>query len=154
MESRGPEFLLRNRHFFLLNIHGQRRKFRSRIFDLRKSAHNRRSLCLRLHFRCSRTILSPQSRRKKSERLKNVGEPLQLPGKALAIEILENDAWVAENTTVARKIDLVVSDEQILVIRRADFSIENSRATLPKFIEAIEHRFQPSLSGTRIQAGS
>ncbi|KAE9394995.1 WD40 repeat-like protein [Gymnopus androsaceus JB14] len=52
-------------------------------------------------------LIIAESRRKKSERLKSVGEPLQLPGKALAIEILENDAWVAENTTVARKIDLV-----------------------------------------------
>ncbi|KAJ4488430.1 WD40-repeat-containing domain protein [Lentinula aciculospora] len=47
------------------------------------------------------------ARLKKSEKLKNVGEPLQLPGKALAIEVIGNNAWIAENTTVARSIDLV-----------------------------------------------
>ncbi|KAJ3932692.1 MAG: WD40-repeat-containing domain protein [Lentinula lateritia] len=47
------------------------------------------------------------ARLKKSERLKDVGEPVQLPGKALAIEVLGNSAWIAENTTVARSIDLV-----------------------------------------------
>ncbi|KAJ3886601.1 WD40-repeat-containing domain protein [Lentinula edodes] len=47
------------------------------------------------------------ARFKKSERLKDVGEPVQLPGKALAIEVLGNSAWIAENTTVARSIDLV-----------------------------------------------
>ncbi|KAJ3984176.1 WD40-repeat-containing domain protein [Lentinula detonsa] len=47
------------------------------------------------------------TRLKKSERLKNVGQPIQLPGKALGIEVVGNTAWIAENTTVARSIDLV-----------------------------------------------
>ncbi|KAJ3760097.1 WD40-repeat-containing domain protein [Lentinula raphanica] len=47
------------------------------------------------------------ARLQKSERLKDVGEPLQLPGKALGIEVIGNTAWIAENTTVARSIDLV-----------------------------------------------
>ncbi|KAJ7756862.1 WD40-repeat-containing domain protein [Mycena maculata] len=47
-----------------------------------------------------------EARRQKSERTKTVGEPIQLPGKALAIEIHRGYAWVAENTTVARKIEL------------------------------------------------
>ncbi|KAF9072944.1 WD40 repeat-like protein [Rhodocollybia butyracea] len=55
------------------------------------------------------------TRLQKSRRLKNVGDPLQLPGKALAIEVIGNDAWIAENTTVARKIDLVVDSRQILI---------------------------------------
>ncbi|KAF5391751.1 hypothetical protein D9757_001755 [Collybiopsis confluens] len=46
------------------------------------------------------------ARAKKLERLKKVGEPIQLPGKALAIEVEGNDAWVAENTTLVRKLDL------------------------------------------------
>ncbi|KAJ3997533.1 WD40-repeat-containing domain protein [Lentinula boryana] len=48
-----------------------------------------------------------ETRLKKSQRLKNVGQPLQLPGKALGIEVVGNTAWIAENTTVARSIDLV-----------------------------------------------
>ncbi|KAF7338650.1 WD40 repeat-like protein [Mycena venus] len=47
-----------------------------------------------------------EARRQKSERTKNLGEPIQLPGKALAIQIHGGYAWVAENTTVARKLDL------------------------------------------------
>ncbi|KAJ6547111.1 WD40-repeat-containing domain protein [Mycena capillaripes] len=47
-----------------------------------------------------------EARRQKSERTKNLGEPIQLPGKALAIQIHREYAWVAENTTVARKIEL------------------------------------------------
>ncbi|KAF5373133.1 hypothetical protein D9758_001692 [Tetrapyrgos nigripes] len=45
-------------------------------------------------------------RNQKAEKLKNVGEPLQLPGKAVAVEVLGNHVWVADNTTVARKIEL------------------------------------------------
>ncbi|KAJ6488631.1 WD40-repeat-containing domain protein [Mycena vitilis] len=47
-----------------------------------------------------------EARRQKSERTKHLGEPIQLPGKALAIQIHRGYAWVAENTTVARKIEL------------------------------------------------
>ncbi|KAJ7043238.1 WD40-repeat-containing domain protein [Mycena alexandri] len=47
-----------------------------------------------------------EARRQKSERTKNLGEPIQLPGKALAIQIHKGYAWVAENTTVARKMEL------------------------------------------------
>ncbi|KIK63664.1 hypothetical protein GYMLUDRAFT_95249 [Collybiopsis luxurians FD-317 M1] len=46
------------------------------------------------------------ARLKKAELLKNVGDPIQLAGKALAIEVSGNDAWIAENTTLARKVDL------------------------------------------------
>ncbi|KAJ7929275.1 WD40-repeat-containing domain protein [Mycena leptocephala] len=51
-------------------------------------------------------LVLEEGRRQKSERTKNLGEPIQLPGKALAIQIHGGYAWVAENTTVARKIDL------------------------------------------------
>ncbi|KAF8184936.1 WD40-repeat-containing domain protein [Mycena galopus ATCC 62051] len=47
-----------------------------------------------------------EARRQKSERTKDLGEPIQLPGKPLAIQIHRGYAWVAENTTVARKLDL------------------------------------------------
>ncbi|KAJ7702359.1 WD40-repeat-containing domain protein [Mycena rosella] len=47
-----------------------------------------------------------EARRQKSERTKTIGEPIQLPGKALAIRIHKGYAWVAENTTVARKMEL------------------------------------------------
>ncbi|KAJ7168157.1 WD40-repeat-containing domain protein [Mycena crocata] len=47
-----------------------------------------------------------EARRQKSERTKTLGEPIQLPGKALAIQIHKGYAWVAENTTVTRKMDL------------------------------------------------
>ncbi|KAJ7445756.1 WD40-repeat-containing domain protein [Mycena galericulata] len=47
-----------------------------------------------------------EARRQKSERTKTLGEPIQLPGKALDIQVHRGHAWVAENTTVARKMDL------------------------------------------------
>ncbi|KAJ6618326.1 WD40-repeat-containing domain protein [Mycena sp. CBHHK59/15] len=47
-----------------------------------------------------------EARRQKSERTKTLGLPIQLPGKALAIQIHNGYVWVAENTTVARKMDL------------------------------------------------
>ncbi|KAJ7197204.1 WD40-repeat-containing domain protein [Mycena pura] len=47
-----------------------------------------------------------KARRQKSERTMNLGEPFQLPGKALAIQVHKGYVWVAENTSVARKIDL------------------------------------------------
>jgi len=50
-----------------------------------------------------------QARKEKAERIKTLGEPIELPGKALAIKIHDNVAWIAENTTVVRKLDLEVS---------------------------------------------
>ncbi len=51
---------------------------------------------------------SKQARKEKAERVKTLGEPVELPGKALAIEIHDGIAWVGENTTVVRKLDLEV----------------------------------------------
>ncbi|THV07875.1 WD40 repeat-like protein [Dendrothele bispora CBS 962.96] len=51
-------------------------------------------------------LVLSDARNQKAEKLKNVGEPLQLPGKVIAIEVSENNAWIADNTTVARKTDL------------------------------------------------
>ncbi|KAF8123792.1 WD40-repeat-containing domain protein [Boletus edulis] len=47
-----------------------------------------------------------EARRRKSERTKTLGQPIQLTGKALDIHIEGNAAWIAENTHVAKKIDL------------------------------------------------
>lgn len=46
------------------------------------------------------------ARKQKAKRIKTLGEPLELPGKALAIKVKDNTAWIAENTTVVRKLDL------------------------------------------------
>ncbi len=50
-----------------------------------------------------------QLRKEKAERTKMLGEPIELPGKALAIEVRDGVAWIAENTNVIRKLDLEVS---------------------------------------------
>ncbi|KAF9239668.1 WD40-repeat-containing domain protein [Melanogaster broomeanus] len=47
-----------------------------------------------------------EARRLKSERTRTLGSPIQLAGKALDIKIEGNSAWIAENTHVAKKIDL------------------------------------------------
>ena len=50
-----------------------------------------------------------QSRKEKAERTKTLGEPIELSGKALAIEVRDGVAWIGENTNVIRKLDLEVS---------------------------------------------
>ncbi|KIY65208.1 WD40 repeat-like protein [Cylindrobasidium torrendii FP15055 ss-10] len=45
-------------------------------------------------------------RKEKAERTKDIGDPIQLPGKALDVHLLGNDAWIAENTTVIRRLNL------------------------------------------------
>ncbi|KAF5330374.1 hypothetical protein D9619_005875 [Psilocybe cf. subviscida] len=47
-----------------------------------------------------------QARKEKAERIKTLGDPLELQGKALAIEVHDGVAWIAENTHVVRKVDL------------------------------------------------
>ncbi|KAI0374744.1 WD40 repeat-like protein [Pilatotrama ljubarskyi] len=51
-------------------------------------------------------LLLERARKDKAERTQDVGSPIAITGKALAIEIRENIAWIAENTTVIRKLDL------------------------------------------------
>ncbi|KAK2467057.1 hypothetical protein APHAL10511_001315 [Amanita phalloides] len=46
------------------------------------------------------------ARKTKAERTKDLGRPIQLAGKALALHIRNGHAWIAENTHTAKKIDL------------------------------------------------
>nr|ANC28034.1 WD-repeat protein [Polyporus umbellatus] len=48
-----------------------------------------------------------QARKDKAERIKELGSPIEIPGIALAIEVRDSIAWIAENTTVIRKLDLL-----------------------------------------------
>ncbi|KAJ3481551.1 hypothetical protein NLI96_g7574 [Meripilus lineatus] len=58
--------------------------------------------------RAEAELLLEQSRKAKAEKIKDLGEPIQLSGAALDIQVRGNFAWIAENTSVARKIDLEV----------------------------------------------
>ncbi|PPQ74215.1 hypothetical protein CVT26_004506 [Gymnopilus dilepis] len=51
-------------------------------------------------------LVLEQARKEKAETLKTLGEPLELFGKALALEIKDGFAWIAENTSTIRKLDL------------------------------------------------
>ncbi|OSD01656.1 WD40 repeat-like protein [Trametes coccinea BRFM310] len=51
-------------------------------------------------------LLLEKARKDKAERTKDLGSPIEITGKALAIEVRGNVAWIAENTTVVRKLDL------------------------------------------------
>ncbi|KAF5358044.1 hypothetical protein D9756_001725 [Leucocoprinus leucothites] len=51
-------------------------------------------------------LVLDEARKKKAERTKNIGEPINLPGKALGLIIQGRVAWIAESTAIARKIDL------------------------------------------------
>ncbi|KAI1796015.1 WD40 repeat-like protein [Ganoderma leucocontextum] len=57
-------------------------------------------------FRSEAELRLEQSRKDKAQRIKDLGSPIEIAGKALAIEVRENVAWIAENTTVVRKLDL------------------------------------------------
>ncbi|KZT11436.1 WD40 repeat-like protein [Laetiporus sulphureus 93-53] len=56
--------------------------------------------------RAEAELVLEESRRQKAEKTKTLGSPIEIPGKALGIEIRGNNAWIAENTAVARKLDL------------------------------------------------
>ncbi|KAL1947691.1 hypothetical protein VTO73DRAFT_13415 [Trametes versicolor] len=51
-------------------------------------------------------LLLEKARKDKAGRTKDVGSPIAITGKALAIEVRGNVAWIAENTTVIRKLSL------------------------------------------------
>ncbi|KAJ3574556.1 hypothetical protein NP233_g1688 [Leucocoprinus birnbaumii] len=51
-------------------------------------------------------LVLDEARKNKAERTKYIGEPINLQGKALDLIVHEGFAWIAENTTVARKLDL------------------------------------------------
>ncbi|KAG6832711.1 hypothetical protein H0H92_012283 [Tricholoma furcatifolium] len=51
-------------------------------------------------------LVLDESRRQKAERIKSLGSPIQFSGKALDIQVHGSYAWIAENTAVARKLDL------------------------------------------------
>ncbi|KAI0080613.1 WD40 repeat-like protein [Panus rudis PR-1116 ss-1] len=46
------------------------------------------------------------ARKAKAERTKHLGEPIQLAGVALDIQVRGNHAWIAENTSLVKKISL------------------------------------------------
>jgi hypothetical protein len=50
-----------------------------------------------------------EARNAKAELIKDRGEPIELTGKALGLEIDSKYAWIAENTAVLRKVNLEVS---------------------------------------------
>ncbi|KAI0928857.1 hypothetical protein AcW1_005975 [Taiwanofungus camphoratus] len=51
-------------------------------------------------------LVLEETRKQKASKTKHLGDPIKIPGKALAIQVQGNVAWIAENTTVIRKLDL------------------------------------------------
>ncbi|KAF9262181.1 WD40 repeat-like protein [Marasmius fiardii PR-910] len=51
-------------------------------------------------------LIISEARKRKAEELKSTGEPIELSGKALALEVVGNSAWIGDNMTFARKLDL------------------------------------------------
>ncbi|KAF7779093.1 hypothetical protein Agabi119p4_3438 [Agaricus bisporus var. burnettii] len=51
-------------------------------------------------------LLLDEARKEKSERIKDLGEPIRLQGKAIDIIIQGGIAWIAESTATVKKIDL------------------------------------------------
>ncbi|KAI0818722.1 WD40 repeat-like protein [Irpex lacteus] len=56
--------------------------------------------------RAEAELVLEDARKSKAERTKDLGSPITLPGLALDLHIHDKYAWVAENTSVIRKVDL------------------------------------------------
>ena len=78
---------------------------------------------------------SVKARKKKRERTKTLGEPIDLPGIPLDVIIRDNDLWVAESAAVIRKLDIEVILRVITVVdlnsasQRQDLSCKYTRGT-------------------------
>lgn len=77
-----------------------------------------------------------QARKKKFDRVKGLGSPIELSGKPLDLLVRDNDLWVAESSSVARKLDLEVSGADItlllsgvLTLHRQELFSKRTRAT-------------------------
>ncbi|TFK67916.1 WD40 repeat-like protein [Pluteus cervinus] len=51
-------------------------------------------------------LVTENARKEKAEKLKDVGAPIELPGKPLLVHVRDSEAWIAESTSVVRRIDL------------------------------------------------
>ena len=52
-----------------------------------------------------------KGRRRKAEKNKDIGDPIELKGVPIDVQIRGDYAWIAENTHLAKKIDLKVSGD-------------------------------------------
>jgi hypothetical protein len=59
-------------------------------------------------FQTDAALEKSDARRLKAQRASKIGDPIQLPSKVLALEVRNQDAWVAESGWVARQVDLLV----------------------------------------------
>ncbi|KAJ9108121.1 hypothetical protein QFC19_002588 [Naganishia cerealis] len=57
-------------------------------------------------FQTDAALEKSDARRLKAQRASKIGDPIQLPSKVLALEVRNQDAWVAESGWVARQVDL------------------------------------------------
>ncbi|KAJ9105272.1 hypothetical protein QFC21_001639 [Naganishia friedmannii] len=57
-------------------------------------------------FQTDAALEKSDARRLKAQQASKVGNPIQLPSKVLALEVRNQDAWVAESGWVARQVDL------------------------------------------------
>ncbi|KAF8516915.1 WD40-repeat-containing domain protein [Hysterangium stoloniferum] len=57
-------------------------------------------------FRTETELAKDEARKEKAQRTKNLGSPLDLPGKILSLKIRGSEAWTAESGHVARRLSL------------------------------------------------
>lgn len=50
-----------------------------------------------------------QARKRKFDKVKNLGSPIELPGKPLDLLVRDNDLWVAESSAIVQRVDLEVT---------------------------------------------
>ncbi|GJE86949.1 WD40 repeat-like protein [Phanerochaete sordida] len=56
--------------------------------------------------RAEAELIIDDARKAKAEKIKDIGEPIQLTGVALDLHIRDKYAWIAENSAVIRRVDL------------------------------------------------
>ena len=54
-------------------------------------------------------LATAEARKAKAAKNKDIGSPIQLSGKPLAIIVKGNELWEADSTSVIKKIDLLVN---------------------------------------------
>jgi hypothetical protein len=64
-----------------------------------------------------------QARKQKAEKYKDVGDPIELPGVPLDIEIRGNYAWIAGSDHAARKVDLQVYEFTLHALSGCDADV-------------------------------
>ncbi|KAH8117238.1 WD40 repeat-like protein [Phellopilus nigrolimitatus] len=83
-------------------------------------------------FRTETDLASGEARKRKAERTKHLGAPIDLPGKPLALQLCGNDLWLSQSDASVRRLDLEVDRAYwpVTTIALLDESDDGTKAPL------------------------